>query len=96
MTGQSSHCAAVTMLALVTGMDATVMVLSAAMLAWLGDAGLNVTLAVSGLADVHAAVASLPPTMRRKPIKSTIWKDYDRKQLNLLILFTLPIFVPDL
>lgn len=37
---------------------ATVMVLSAAMLAWLGDAGLNVTLAVSGLADVHAAVAS--------------------------------------
>lgn len=40
--------------------------------------------------------ASLPPTMRRKPIKSTIWKDYDKKQLNLLILFTLPIFVPDL
>ncbi len=37
---------------------ATVMVLSAAMLARLGDAGLNVTLAVSGLADVHAAVAS--------------------------------------
>lgn len=37
---------------------AIVMVLSAAMLAWLGDSGLNVTLAVSGLADVHAAVAS--------------------------------------
>lgn len=48
------------------------------------------------LLEVHAAVASLPPTMRRKPIKSTIWKDYDKKQLNLLILFTLPIFVPDL
>ena len=48
------------------------------------------------LLEVRAAVASLPPTMRRKPIKSTIWKDYDKKQLNLLILFTLPIFVPDL
>ena len=33
-------------------------------------------------------MASLPPTMRRKPIKSTIWKDYDRKQLNLLIYTT--------
>ena len=48
------------------------------------------------LLEVRTAVASLPPTTRRKPIKSTIWKDYDRKQLNLLILFTLPIFVPDL
>jgi uncharacterized membrane protein (DUF4010 family) len=37
---------------------ATVMVLSAAMLARLGDAGLDATLALSGLADVHAAVAS--------------------------------------
>jgi len=37
---------------------AAVMVLSAAMLAWLGDAGLAVTLAVAGLADVHAAAAS--------------------------------------
>jgi len=37
---------------------ATVMVLSAAMLAWLGDAGLDATLALSGLADVHAAAAS--------------------------------------
>lgn len=37
---------------------AAVMVLSAAMLAWLGDAGLGLTLAVAGLADVHAAAAS--------------------------------------
>ncbi len=37
---------------------ATVMLLSAAMLAWLGDAALEWTLAASGLADVHAAVAS--------------------------------------
>lgn len=37
---------------------ATVMVVSAAMLAWLGDAGVNATLALSGLADVHAAAAS--------------------------------------
>lgn len=37
---------------------ATVMVLSAAMLAWLGDAGFVATLALSGLADVHAATAS--------------------------------------
>jgi len=37
---------------------ATVMLVSAAMLAWLGDAGLNATLALSGLADVHAAAAS--------------------------------------
>lgn len=37
---------------------ATVMVVSAAMLAWLGDAGLDATLALSGLADVHAAAAS--------------------------------------
>ena len=37
---------------------ASVMVLSAAMLAWLGDAGLAATLAASGLADVHAAAAS--------------------------------------
>ena len=46
--------------------------------------------------EVRAAVASLLPTKHQKPIKSTIWKDYDKKQLNLLILFTLPIFVPDL
>jgi uncharacterized membrane protein (DUF4010 family) len=37
---------------------ALVMVLSAAMLAWLGDAGFAATLALSGLADVHAAAAS--------------------------------------
>lgn len=37
---------------------AAVMVLSAAMLASLGDAGLAATLAASGLADVHAAAAS--------------------------------------
>ncbi|MCY7312644.1 MAG: DUF4010 domain-containing protein [Pseudoxanthomonas sp.] len=37
---------------------AAAMVLSAAMLAWLGDAGLGLTLAVAGLADVHAAAAS--------------------------------------
>jgi uncharacterized membrane protein (DUF4010 family) len=37
---------------------ATVMLVSAAMLAWLGDAGLDATLALSGLADVHAAAAS--------------------------------------
>jgi uncharacterized membrane protein (DUF4010 family) len=37
---------------------ATVMVVSAAMLAWLGDAGLNASLALSGFADVHAAAAS--------------------------------------
>lgn len=37
---------------------ATVMVVSAAMLAWLGDAGLDASLALSGLADVHAAAAS--------------------------------------
>jgi uncharacterized membrane protein (DUF4010 family) len=37
---------------------ATVMIVSAAMLAWLGNAGLDVSLALSGLADVHAAAAS--------------------------------------
>lgn len=37
---------------------ATTMLASAAMLAWLGDAALNATLALSGLADVHAAAAS--------------------------------------
>ena len=37
---------------------ASVMLLSAAMLAWLGDAGLEWSLALSGLADVHAAAAS--------------------------------------
>ncbi|HEX5662741.1 MAG TPA: DUF4010 domain-containing protein [Xanthomonadaceae bacterium] len=37
---------------------AAVMLLSAAMLAWLGDAGLEWSLAASGLADVHAAAAS--------------------------------------
>lgn len=37
---------------------ALVLVGSAAALAWLGDAALQVTLAVSGLADVHAATAS--------------------------------------
>jgi len=37
---------------------ATVMLLSAAMLTWLGDAALEWTLAVSGIADVHAATAS--------------------------------------
>lgn len=37
---------------------ATVLLLSAWMLAWLGDAALDATLAVSGLADVHAATAS--------------------------------------
>jgi uncharacterized membrane protein (DUF4010 family) len=37
---------------------ASVMMLSAAMLAWLGDVALAATLAVSGLADVHAAAAS--------------------------------------
>lgn len=37
---------------------ATVMIVSAAMLAWLGDAGLDVTLALSGLVDVHATAAS--------------------------------------
>jgi uncharacterized membrane protein (DUF4010 family) len=37
---------------------AAVMLLSAAMLAWLGDAALEWTLAASGIADVHAATAS--------------------------------------
>ncbi|WP_242165078.1 DUF4010 domain-containing protein [Lysobacter sp. M15] len=37
---------------------AAVMLLSAAMLAWLGDAGLEWSLAASGLADAHAAAAS--------------------------------------
>lgn len=37
---------------------AGVLLLSAAMLAWLGDAGLEWTIALSGLADVHAAAAS--------------------------------------
>jgi len=37
---------------------AAVMLLSAAMLAWLGDAALAWTLAASGIADVHAATAS--------------------------------------
>ena len=37
---------------------AAVLVGSAAMLAWLGPAALEATLAVSGLADVHAATAS--------------------------------------
>ena len=37
---------------------ATVMLASAAAQAWLGDAALDVTLALSGLADVHAAAAS--------------------------------------
>jgi uncharacterized membrane protein (DUF4010 family) len=37
---------------------ATVMLVSAAMLDWLGHAALEWTLAVSGLADVHAAAAS--------------------------------------
>lgn len=37
---------------------ATVLVVSAAMLAWLGEAALGATLAVSGLADAHAATAS--------------------------------------
>lgn len=37
---------------------ATVLLLSAAMLAWLGDAALEWTLAASGTADVHAATAS--------------------------------------
>lgn len=37
---------------------AAVLVGSAAMLAWLGQAALEATLAVSGLADVHAATAS--------------------------------------
>ncbi|MFN3702621.1 MgtC/SapB family protein [Thermomonas sp.] len=37
---------------------AVVMVASAAAQAWLGKAGLGVTLALSGLADVHAAAAS--------------------------------------
>ncbi|QNP42225.1 DUF4010 domain-containing protein [Lysobacter terrestris] len=37
---------------------AAVMLLSAAMLAWLGDAALEWTLAASGIADVHAAAAS--------------------------------------
>ena len=37
---------------------AAVMLASAAMLAWLGDAALDATLALSGLADVHAAAAS--------------------------------------
>ena len=39
-------------------MLAGVMLLSAATLAWLGDAALNMTLVLSGLADVHAAAAS--------------------------------------
>lgn len=43
---------------LFVGIVAVVMVGSAAMLEWLGDAGLGITLAASGLADVHAAVAS--------------------------------------
>jgi len=37
---------------------ATVMLVSAAMLAWLGNAALAWTLAASGIADVHAATAS--------------------------------------
>ena len=37
---------------------ATAMLVSAAMLAWLGDAALDATLALSGLAAVHAAAAS--------------------------------------
>lgn len=37
---------------------ATVLLVSAAMLAWLGNAALEWTLAASGLADVHAATAS--------------------------------------
>jgi uncharacterized membrane protein (DUF4010 family) len=37
---------------------AAVMLLSAAMLAWLGDSALEWTLAASGIADVHAAAAS--------------------------------------
>lgn len=37
---------------------AAVMLLSAAMLAWLGDAALEWTLGASGIADVHAAAAS--------------------------------------
>ena len=37
---------------------ATVLVVSAAMLAWLGVAALGATVAVSGLADAHAATAS--------------------------------------
>jgi uncharacterized membrane protein (DUF4010 family) len=37
---------------------AGVLLLSAAMLAWLGDVGLEWTIALSGLADVHAAAAS--------------------------------------
>lgn len=37
---------------------ATTMLLSAAMLHWFGDAALDLTLALSGLTDVHAAAAS--------------------------------------
>jgi len=37
---------------------AATMLASAAMLAWFGDAALDLTLALSGLADVHAAAAS--------------------------------------
>ncbi|RZA20241.1 MAG: DUF4010 domain-containing protein, partial [Lysobacteraceae bacterium] len=43
---------------LFVAMMASMMMLSAAMLAWLGDTALDATLAVSGLADVHAAAAS--------------------------------------
>lgn len=43
---------------LFVAMVAGVLLLSAAMLAWLGDAALEWTLAASGLADVHAAAAS--------------------------------------
>ena len=43
---------------LFVGIVATVLLLSAWTLAWLGDAALAWTLAVSGLADVHAATAS--------------------------------------
>lgn len=39
-------------------MVATVVLLSAAVVAWLGDAGLEWSLAISGLADAHAAAAS--------------------------------------